>query len=376
MLSARRAHLQARQVIDLAIAIQQIPAPTFQESKRAMDIALRFEALGLEDVSVDELYNVYGWLPSAKADAPVLLISAHTDTVFPPDFDLSVRAEGDRVYGAGLGDNSLGVAALLSLAECFTKQNIPHEAAICFCANSREEGLGDLGGMRGVIEQIGERLKGAIVIEGMALGRIYHAGIAVRRLKLNVTTQGGHSWLHFGHPSAIHSLIHLCDKLLALEVPTDPRTTYNIGLIEGGTSVNTIAADAACYIDIRSADTATLQELEARIQALVAAEEQLKVHFALDLVGDRPAGNIPQDHPLVQLAVNAHRAINMLPELESGSTDANALLARGVPSVCVGVSYGGNAHVAAEYIETAPIGDGLWQLLLLAAAASNALLMW
>ena len=333
-----------------------------------------FRNLGLNPVTTDAVGNIYAWLGSESA--PVLMISAHTDTVFPAETDLAVREDDARIHGPGIGDNSLGVAALLTLAQIFSQHEVPHNAALCFVANTREEGLGNLEGMRAVIETLGERLKAAIVIEGMALGHIYHAGIAVRRLKVKVTTQGGHSWLRYGEPSAIHHLMQFGAELSRLNVPQQPRTTLNIGLIEGGNSVNTIAPCATCHIDLRSEETETLVILEKQVRRLVDNHQTPNVKFHTEVVGDRPSGSIQHEHPLVQLAIDAHRAINMPVELEMGSTDANALLNKNIPAVCVGVSYGGNAHVQTEYVEKELFEDGLWQLLLLIAAASNGVASW
>jgi acetylornithine deacetylase/succinyl-diaminopimelate desuccinylase-like protein len=375
-LIAARQIIQQGLIVQRAIAIQQIPAPTFAEQKRAAFVEQVFRDLPLHDVHQDNFYNVYGWLPGTRPDAPVLLVAAHTDTVFPVETDLSIRQETDRIYGAGLGDNSLGVAALWMLAELFTRFAIPHEASICFLANSREEGLGNLEGINGALDFLDGRLGAVIVLEGMALGRIYHSGIAVRRYKVTVTAPGGHSWLHFGASSAIHSLMRFGADFSRISVSENPRTTYNIGLVEGGSSINTIASQAACFIDLRSEDTAQLEELDSQMRDLAEQHSDQEVHFQFEQVGSRPAGSIPEDHPLVQLAKDAHHAIHMIPEIESGSTDTNAPLARGIPAVCVGITYGGNAHSLDEYIETPPLEDGMWQLLLLTVAASNAVATW
>ncbi|HLA45838.1 MAG TPA: M20/M25/M40 family metallo-hydrolase [Aggregatilineales bacterium] len=373
-LKAVRQAITCGKIIDRAVAIQQIPSPTFEEQKRAASVMQQFQKLGLEQVEQDDLHNVYGWLPGSHEE--VLLISAHTDTVFPAETSLEIRRENGRIYGPGLGDNSLGVAGLITLAELFLQSDVPHDATLCFVANTREEGLGNLEGINHVASRLSGRIRAGIVVEGMALGRIYHAGIAVRRLKVMVTAPGGHSWLHFGSESAVHRLMRFGADLSYLSVPEKPRTTFNIGLISGGSSINTIAGSAECYLDLRSEDMETLNELESRVRSLAERNTTSGVTFDFEAVGERPAGGIPQDHPLIRLAVDAHREINMTVELESGSTDANALLSRGIPTVCVGISYGGNAHTPGEYIETAPVEDGMWQLFLLTAAASNAVTVW
>ncbi|MBI5957105.1 MAG: M20/M25/M40 family metallo-hydrolase, partial [Chloroflexi bacterium] len=201
--------IHPQQIVENAVAIQQVPAPTFAEQRRAAFVRERFAQYPLREISIDEVYNVYGYWPGTDPTSPALLISAHLDTVFPADTDLTIRRENDQIYGPGLGDNSLGVASLLALLDIFQAQQFQPPGDIWFVANSREEGMGDLGGIRAVWRKLGARLGAALVVEGMGLGRIYHAGIGVRRLRIICTTAGGHSWLHFGQPSAIHGLIEL-----------------------------------------------------------------------------------------------------------------------------------------------------------------------
>src|SRR4051812_15414329 len=187
-------------VIDEAITIQQIPAPTFDEARRASYVQSRFQ--GLESVEVDELYNVYGVLPGVNRKLPAILVSAHTDTVFDAAAPLGIQRQNGRIYGPGLGDNSIGVAALLALVDVLRDQQMPTD--IWFVANSREEGMGNLGGIRAAYQKLAPRISMALVLEGMAYGRIYYGGIAVRRFEITCRAPGGHSWLHFGRPSAIH----------------------------------------------------------------------------------------------------------------------------------------------------------------------------
>lgn len=371
-----RRQLDPRRVMQDAIAIQQIPAPTFDEQARAQFVRERFLAAGLHDVALDEVFNVFGRWPGADSSQPALLVSAHTDTVFPADTDLTVRRHEDHVYGPGLGDNSLGVAALFALIEAFHAQEVRPPVDVWFVANSREEGLGDLGGIRAVWDRLGTHLGAAVVLEGMALGRIYHAGIAVRRLHITCTAPGGHSWLHFGQPSAIHGLVQLGARITALTPPTHPRTTYNIGLISGGRSVNSLATEADLYLDLRSQSPDALATLEAEVLAAMAALQRPDLSFSSEVVGDRPAGHVDARHPLVGLAAAALKAIGHDVTYESGSTDANVLLANGLPTVTVGVTYGGNAHRLDEYIQPDPIANGIWHLLLLVVAAAEHVASW
>ena len=249
-------------ILQQTIDIQQIPAPTFHEERRADYVESQFRTYGFDSVERDTMGNVYGWLGD-KNHQRVLVISAHLDTVFPEETNLKTHTDRNRVYGPGIGDNSLGVAALLILAQAMIPERNPQHYALCFVANTREEGLGNLDGIRVVVETITpQRIVAAIVLEGMALGRIYHGGIAVKRLRITSQAEGGHSWMSFGQPSAIHGLVNLAAEISHLEVPNQPRTTYNIGLIEGGRSVNTIATEAHFVIDMRSQSTQELQKLE------------------------------------------------------------------------------------------------------------------
>ena len=357
--------------INEAITIQQIPAPTFDEGKRAAYVAERFRQLGLTDISTDALHNTYGCLPGTDRSRRAVLLAAHTDTVFDARASLAIRREGDRIFGPGLGDNSLGVAALLSAVELLRKQRFP--ADIWFVANSREEGMGDLGGIKAVYERLKEHLSAAIILEGMAFGRVYHAGIAVRRLNIACHGQGGHSWLHFGRESAIHGLLKIGAAITDLSVPEMPRTTYNIGVIEGGTTVNSIATDASFLLDLRSEDRDTLASFEAQVRKVIATHHFADLTVEISVVGDRPAGSIPVTHPLVQLSRQVLETVGTIPVFETGSTDANVPLAAGLPTVTIGITHGSNAHRMDEYIETAQTSYGLWQMLLLVSAAAHGL---
>lgn len=358
------------EVIETAIAIQQIAAPTFDEGRRGAAVQQRMHALGLADVERDALGNVYGRLPGRGA-GPGLLIAAHLDTVFPATTDLSIRREGQRIYGPGLGDNSLGVAGLLHLAESLVRHKLARTGDTWFVANVGEEGLGDLRGMRAAVDRLHTRIGAAIALEGTGQDRVIHAAIGVRRYRIEVTTPGGHSWQDFGAPSAIHVLARIAEQITRLEVPREPRTTFNIGVIEGGTSVNTIAQHAALLLDLRSV-------LPTHLSALVRQVEQIidRMRIAtpaaairLETVGNRPAGSIPTDHPLVRAATAAYAAIGLSVSYGVGSTDANIPLSRDIPAVCVGVGVGEYAHRLDEYIEREGVGAGMRALLLLTLSA-------
>jgi acetylornithine deacetylase/succinyl-diaminopimelate desuccinylase-like protein len=265
----------------------------------------------------------------------------------------------------------MGVAGLLGLATVLLQLGVTPESDIWFVANSREEGLGDLGGMKAAFERLQPHICQVINLEGMAFGHVYHAGIAVRRLHIEATADGGHSWLNYGRTSAVHGMVELGARITALRPPQTPRTTFNIVMIDGGQTINAIATKASLWLDMRSEDSLTLAGFEQKVRAQVDAVSKPDLPFTIDVVGDRPAGSIATEHPLVQGALAALTLVGVRGTLEIGSTDANIPLARGIPAITVGITRGGNAHRLDEYIETQPISDGLHQLVMLTLAATH-----
>lgn len=357
--------------IEQALAIQQIAAPTFHERPRAEYVAQVYESLGLEQVHIDELFNVSGLLRGSASDLTGVMLSAHTDTIFSSETDLTIRRQNECIFAPGLGDNSIGVAGLLAMPYAFQRMNIQPERDLWLVATSREEGLGDLGGMRAAFNALKRRIHYIINLEGLAFGHIYHAGIAVRRLHVTATTPGGHSWLHFGRPSATHAIVQLGAHITEIQPTQSPRTTYNIGMIEGGEAINAIASQASLWLDMRSEDRASLEALEAQVRKHIAALSKGEIAFTIQVVGDRPAGHLDPNHPLVQGALAALAQVGVRGTLETGSTDGNVPLSEGCPAVTVGITRGGNAHRLDEYIDTAPVLDGLRQLMLLTLAAAS-----
>jgi acetylornithine deacetylase/succinyl-diaminopimelate desuccinylase-like protein len=358
-------------VIRHAVAIQQIPAPTFNESRRATYVAQQLKALKLAKVETDNLHNVYGLWMGTDRRAPAIMISAHTDTVFPEDTVLTTRTEGQHIYGPGLGDNSVGVAALIGIAHALRAGHILPDGNIWLVATVGEEGLGDLQGMKAAFAQLQPLIKSVINLEGLAFEHVYHGGIAVRRLCITAHGEGGHSWLNFGRPSAIHGILQLGARITMLQPPATPRTTFNIGIIEGGQSINTIASRASLWLDLRSEDQSILASLERQVRSEVEALSTTDLKLSVEVVGDRPAGRIPPEHPLVQGALAALAQVGINGSLETGSTDANIPLSAGCPAVTIGVTRGGNAHRLDEYIDTEPLISGLRQLFLLSLAATS-----
>ena len=357
-------------VIETAISIQQIAAPTFAEHQRGAWVEAHMRRIGLADVASDAIGNVYGRVPGRIAGG-ALLVAAHLDTVFPASTNLAIRREGQRIYGPGLGDNSLGVAGLLHLGQALREQHITPEHDIWLVANVGEEGLGDLRGMRAAVERLRSQISTAIALEGTGHDRIVHEAIGVRRYQITATAAGGHSWQNFGAPSAIHTLVRLAARFTELVLP-QPRSSFNIGIIEGGTSINTIAEHASLLLDLRSVETDGLADLIRQVEQHVAATRAAQPEVAIEMVtvGDRPPGRIPRDHPLVKMATAAYQAAGTSVSYGIGSTDANVPLSMGIPAVCVGVGDGANAHRLDEYIETQRIAAGMRALLWLALNAA------
>jgi len=346
-------------LIDLTIQIQQIPAPTFHEGPRGEFVRDRFIEEKLKNVSMDSLGNVYARLPGKGKKARALVVSAHLDTVFPSSISLEIKREAGRVVAPGIGDNSLGVASLFGIIWSLRQRKIELKHDVWFVANVGEEGLGDLRGMRGVVERFGDRVLGYLVLEGLAYGHVYHRAIGVKRYRIMAKTAGGHSWSDYGQPSAVHELASLVTQLTAIPLPREPRTTMNVGTIQGGTGINVLAAEAKCELDLRSEDPRTLAELVQQVEETLIHAGRADVKITAEVIGERPAGEIPADHALVKLAVDCMAEHGMSAILTTGSTDANIPLSQGIPAVVMGITTGGGAHTTNEYMDIEPMERGL-----------------
>lgn len=360
----------AQWVVDEALRIQQIAAPTFYERERALYVANRFRELLLHDISIDDMNNAYGRIPGKQSDV-ALLVFAHTDTVFSADTDLSIRRCGDLIYGPGIGDNSVGVAGMLGAIKSIQESGRALDCDIWFVADSCEEGLGDLRGAKAAYARLQGQVCAVINLEGLALGHVYNAGIAVHRLRISAKAEGGHSWLHHGRPSATQAIMQLGHQISNLELPVSPRTTCNIGMIDGGHAINAIATEASLWLDMRSVDARALADLRQRVGRLVKQSQRDGLQFEVETVGERPAGSIADDHELVRGALSALAEIGINGSLETASTDGNVPLSQGCPAVTIGITRGGNAHRLDEYIEVAPIRFGLKQLITLVLASAR-----
>jgi acetylornithine deacetylase/succinyl-diaminopimelate desuccinylase-like protein len=240
------------------------------------------------------------------------------------------------------------------------------------CANTGEEGLGDLRGIKQAVADRRDALGAVIALEGHNLGRVTHQAVGSRRFRVTVEGPGGHSWGAFGNPSAIHVLGEIIAAIARLDVPREPKTTFNVGLIEGGVSVNTIAPRASLVLDLRSLDRGALEAVVGQVDGIVRGAATPEIRVRSEVIGDRPAGAIPVDAPIVQTTLTALRRLGVEPVLDASSTDANVPIALGIPAVCIGLTLGGHAHRTDEFIEVAPIGRGMQQLVLLVAALAGA----
>ena len=353
-----------------AISIAEVAAPTGDEGRRAAFVASILESQGYAP-EVDDIGNVYARRDGDRERGSLMLV-AHTDTVFPAGTDVTVRREGYAIFGPGVGDNSLGVAAMveaLAILDELKPADVPEIIAV---ASVGEEGLGNLRGVRAAVDRFRTELGAVVAVEGHNLGRVTHAGVGSLRWRVTVTGPGGHSWGAFGKPSAIHGLGRVIAAIDDLEVPSNPKTTFNVGVIEGGTSINTISPRASALIDMRSVDASALSTLAAQVGEIVARAAGPGLETAIEVLGERPAGSVALDHPFVRTAGDVLRMLGFEPVFDASSTDANIPISQGIPSVCIGVSRGGYGHTVNEYIEVSPIELGLAQLVMLASSSQSA----
>ncbi|MFO7172308.1 MAG: M20/M25/M40 family metallo-hydrolase [Bacillota bacterium] len=353
------------ELVDEVARIAEIPAPTGAEARRAAYVAERMRQCGLTGVETDPVGNVLGRvLPPAGTGQPRILLAAHLDTVFPEETPLEIRRDGDLLRGPGVGDNAAGLAGLLGAGRLLVELADRLRGEVILAATVGEEGLGNLRGMRALMERYGDTVDYVLALDG-TLGGMVRQAVGSRRLRLRVLAEGGHSWGAFGAPSAIHSLCRMVAAIADLSVPENPKTTYNVGLIRGGTSVNTIAPEAEAVLDLRSVDPGELDRLERRVRrsvAAVAARDGVRVE--VELLGERPAGEVPESHPLCQVVRAVHRRLGIQTRVYPSSTDGNIPLSMGIPAVTIGVTVGANGHRVDEYIETRPLARGVAQVVL------------
>jgi len=365
------------------LAVCRIPAPTFLEQKRAEWIAEQFRLLGCE-AEIDRAGNVIAW-PQPDRGEPLIAVTAHLDTVLAPRNKEEIGVDGDGILrGPGVSDNGAGLAALLALARAArTCPPIPDtEARLVLVANVGEEGEGNLSGMRHLAGQspLASRIRAYLVLDGPSLERITNEALASRRFEVLFTGPGGHSWSDYGNANPVHALSHaiswFTDQFPPMTNGNAPRSSFNFGILEGGSSVNSIPAQARAKVDLRSRDGAKIDELAAALADAVERAVQLENQRAAGAkltartkeIGSRPAGRLPEGAPMLDFlrAVDAHLGIRG--RLDCASTDANIPLSMGIPALSLGVGgQGGAAHTPAEWYDPEGRDLGLKRILLLAA---------
>ena len=357
-------------VAELAQRICEVPAPTGNERERARLVASLWRERGYTP-EIDAIGNVY-IRRGTREHGPVLMLLAHTDTVFPQTTPISVERQGDILRGPGIGDNSVNVAAMIGALDILDELGRETAADIVAVADVGEEGLGNLLGARTAVERYHEKLGAVIAIDG-DLGRITHAAVGSKRWRITVRGPGGHSYGAFGTPSAIHGLGRIIAAIADLEAPQQPKTTFNIGVIEGGTSINTIAPYATALLDLRSTDITALEQIADKVRKIVEQRAGSGLQTEIEVLGTRPAGERSRSDPLVQLAAVAINWLGMEPKYGAGSTDANIPISLNIPAVCIGITKIERAHTLEEFLYVPPIGDGLAQLIRLCIEACTLL---
>jgi tripeptide aminopeptidase len=362
-------------VLELTALISAVPSPTGEETAKSLLVERLFATAGLA-TERDAIGDVVGVIPgrqSSRTGTSKLVVAAHIDTVFPIGTLLEIKRTSGRLTGPGVGDNSVAVAAAIKLADLLRIAGEVPAVDLLLTGNVGEEGLGNLRGIREVLTSRSD-IGAVVALEGHNLGRVTHVAVGSRRFRISVKGPGGHSWGDFGRPNAIHGLSKLIAELDAIPLPRSPKTTLNVGMISGGVSVNTIAPEASCLLDLRSIDESALRRLSDRVTRLVDRSNRGDaVDYTAESIGERPAGVVAVDSPIVQIAANTLAALGLEPSFDASSTDANVPIAAGIPAVCVGLTTGGNVHRTDEYIDLDPVPMGITQLALLTLALAESL---
>jgi tripeptide aminopeptidase len=374
------------------IRLTEIPAPSFKESARAAAVRSLFEQAGLHS-EIDHTGNVIATLPGANprstGNAPgekvrdIVVLSAHLDTVFPEGTDVKVHRDPDRWTAPGISDNGAGLAALIAIARAFRAAEIHPQLTILFVANVGEEGEGNLRGMRALVDAYGPHLKAVIVLDGSSTDHVTTKALASRRLEAIITGPGGHSWSDFGLPNPINAVVRASVRFINTKVPASPRTTFNLGQIEGGTSINSIPHEARLKVDIRSESETELTRLETALRDCVAAgvrdenesardRSKGRLDFKVDLLGSRPGGELRADSALLSALRVADDYVGNQSRPERSSTDANIPLSQGIDAISIGAGgNGGGAHSLQEWYDPSGREIGLQRAFLTLVGVSG-----
>ena len=366
--------------IDEQVRFCQIPAPPYKEEVRGKEFERLFKNLGLENVRIDKAGNVIGVRPGTAA-RPNLVFAAHLDTVFPPETDVHVTREGTVLKGPGIGDDCRGLAVMLGVVQALNEAHVKTPGTITFVADTGEEGLGDL---RGTKNLFNDSLKGQIdkfiSVDGTGLS-ITNIGVGSYRYRVTFRGPGGHSFGAFGMANPIQAMGRAIAKIDAFDVPTTPKTTFNVGRVGGGTSVNAIPFEAWMEVDMRSSDKASLEAVHAKFKRAVSdavAGENARwngrgpVSASLDLVGYRPAGSTSADSAIMITAIAASKIFGFNGRPGEGSTDSNVPMNMSIPAITIGGGgRGTGAHALEETFDTTNSYLGTQRALLLAVALAR-----
>ncbi|HEY2458077.1 MAG TPA: M20/M25/M40 family metallo-hydrolase [Candidatus Acidoferrum sp.] len=354
--------------------LTEIPAPSFHEEKRAAAVKALLAAQGLT-VQIDKIGNVVGELRGIS-DKEVVLLTAHLDTVFPAGTDVQVHEEGDRLVAPGISDNGTGLAALIGIARAIYVAKVRPQRTIVFAANVGEEGEGNLRGMRALIDAYRNKLRAVIVLDGSGVDHVTTKALASRRLEVVITGPGGHSWSDFGIPNPINAMVRGSVRFINTKVPVNPRTTFNLGQVEGGTSVNSIPYESKLKVDLRSESEDELVRLENALRESIAAgvkdetdnareRNRGKLDWKVSVIGSRPGGELASDSALLATLRAADDYVGNQSRIERSSTDANIPLSQGIDAIAIGAGgNGGGAHSLQEWYEPAGRELGLKRVLL------------
>lgn len=365
------------------VELTQIPAPPFGEGPKGERFRQKLLAVGLDSVWVDPVGNVIG-LRKGRGSAPAVAIAGHLDTVFPEGTDVTVRMRGDTLYAPGISDATRGVVTVLALARAVRAADIRTDGDMLFIGNVGEEGLGDLRGMKSLFGPGGPRIGSFISIDGTGMEGITHQGLGSNRYRVFFRGPGGHSWGAFGLANPAHAMgraIRNFDEVADALTATGPRTSFNVGVLGGGTSVNSIPFEVSMEVDMRSESPASLERIDAALHEAVAkavAEENAgrrhgaEVTAEMVLIGQRPSGEIAESDPIVQRAVAITRMFGAEPRLGRGSTDSNIPISLGIPAVTIGGGgVGGGAHSLGEYFINRDGPRGIHRALLILLAQAG-----
>jgi tripeptide aminopeptidase len=368
------------EMITEQIRLCEIPAPSFKETVRGLELKRLFEKLGLKDAYIDKAGNVLGTRPGL-APSPNVVFAAHLDTVFPEGTNVRVTRQGTLLKGPGIGDDCRGLAVLLGMIRALNEGRVQTPGTLTFVADVGEEGLGDLRGMKQLFyESLKDKIDKFVSIDGTGLG-VVNVGVGSYRYRVSFKGPGGHSYGAFGMANPIHALGRAVAKIADFEVPSNPKTTFNVGRVGGGTSVNSIPFEAWFEMDMRSADAKSLEVVNEKFKTAVqtAVEEENarwhgrgKITGIPELVGLRPPGETPIDSPIVQTAMGVSRALGIAEVLREGSTDSNVPMNMHIPAITIsGGGTGTNAHSLNEAFDTKDSAKGTQRAVLLAVSLAR-----